>query len=93
MIQVLEGRLVVSGAMNHDTAKVLLDAGVAQLRSGEHCFDLSAVSDVDSSGLAVLFAWMRAATQRGCSVRVTGLPANLLSLADLYGVADLLPRA
>ncbi|HET7775575.1 MAG TPA: STAS domain-containing protein [Azospira sp.] len=55
--------------------------------------DLSAVTEADSSALTVLFAWMRRAQARGCQLSIVQPPASLLSLAELYGVSDLLPLA
>ena len=47
---------------------------------------------MDSSGLAVVFGWTRAAMAAGKSIRLLNLPQNLVSLAAVYGVADLLPQ-
>jgi phospholipid transport system transporter-binding protein len=47
---------------------------------------------MDSSCLAVVFGWMRAATAAGKSLRLLNPPQNLLNLAAVYGVADLLPQ-
>lgn len=91
MIRSLDGRVLVEGAMNHDAAKSLLEDGRAGMLKGETLFDLSGVSEVDSSGLAVIFGWQRAAQEQGKTVRVANAPANLLSLAELYGVSALLP--
>ena len=75
-------------------ASGLLAEGVAALADGvTTVFDLARVGEVDSSGLAVVFAWLRAATARGGSIRVINAPKNLVSLAEVYGVADLLPVA
>jgi phospholipid transport system transporter-binding protein len=54
-------------------------------------FDLAAVTDVDSSGLAVLFGWQRAAQAQGKTLKVTNPPASLVSLAEVYGTTELLP--
>ena len=59
------------------------DAGPALDRHGE-------VTVVDSSAVATLLAWRRAATARGAALDFGTLPANLQSLADLYGVSALL---
>jgi phospholipid transport system transporter-binding protein len=67
--------------------------GTEAIAASEPVFDLAAVSDVDSSGLAVVFAWVRAAQARGRSIRIANPPQNLLSLAEVYGVAELLPLA
>ncbi len=52
--------------------------------------DFSKVSELDSSGVALLLHWRRQATELGKSLRYIHLPANLAALAELYGVADLI---
>jgi len=51
------------------------------------------VKEVDSSGLTVVFGWVRAAKTQGKTARISNPPQNLLSLAELYGVTELLPLA
>ena len=85
--------LEVESPMTLATATGLLEAGVAALGTGEKVFDLSKVDAVDSSGLAVVFGWLRAAEARGSKIRVVNAPKNLMSLAEVYGVAELLPVA
>lgn len=52
--------------------------------------DFSAVTGVDSSAVALLLDWRRMAAARGSTLTFVNLPANLLALAELYGVADLI---
>jgi phospholipid transport system transporter-binding protein len=52
--------------------------------------DASALSDFDSSALAVLLGLRRVAKAQGRSVLVEGMSARLRELATLYGVLDLL---
>ena len=52
--------------------------------------DFSAVTGVDSSAVALLLEWRRQAAARGKRLEYVNLPANLLALAQLYGVADLI---
>ena len=52
--------------------------------------DLGAVSEVDSSGLAVLLDWLRTAHQQGKEISIAGVPSGLRSLAELYGIQELL---
>lgn len=92
MIEVTAGRAVVSGPMTLATAKAMLDDGIAQL-GAVGVFDLSAVEEVDSAGLAILFGWLREAQRLGKPVRIEHLPPSLSSLAEVYGVSDLLPGA
>jgi phospholipid transport system transporter-binding protein len=44
----------------------------------------------DSAAVATLLVWRRAAQSAGLSLRIASVPAGLQSLADLYGVAELL---
>ena len=81
----------VSGDMTMDDAAVLLTQGITALEQGNTAFDLSAVGEIDSSGLAVLFGWQRAAHQLGKHISIVNPPHNLRSLADVYGVTGLLP--
>lgn len=73
-------------------AAALLAEGEAAIAANTSAFDLAAVNEMDSSGLAVVFGWTRAANAAGKSLRLLNLPQNLLSLAAVYGVADLLPQ-
>jgi phospholipid transport system transporter-binding protein len=91
LTQAADGRLAVSGDMTLETARALLAEGLAALAQGEVTFDLATVDEIDSSGLAVLFGWLRAASAQGKSLRIANPPRNLLSLAEVYGVGELLP--
>jgi phospholipid transport system transporter-binding protein len=52
--------------------------------------DFSGITGVDSSAVALLLEWRRLAAKRGKTLVFENLPANLLALAQLYGVADLI---
>jgi len=54
--------------------------------------DFSEVESVDSAAISMLLGWSRAAQRAQRDLRVRNLPEDLLSLARLYGVADLLPQ-
>ncbi len=90
-IQPGAGGMAVSGSMTLETAATLLADGVTALDKGESRFDLSAVANIDSSGLAVLFGWQRAARDHGLMLQIVNPPHNLISLAEMYGVSELLP--
>ncbi|MQY52615.1 STAS domain-containing protein [Rhodocyclus tenuis] len=83
----------VTVPMVFGNAQTLMEEGATRLGDGVTLFDLGAVSESDSSALAVIFAWARRAAARGGSVRIANTPASLLSLADLYGVSEFLPLA
>ena len=52
--------------------------------------DFSGVTAVDSSAVALLLDWRRRAAERRVALDYAHLPENLLALARLYGVADLI---
>lgn len=52
--------------------------------------DFSGVGAVDSAAVALLLEWRRTAAARGKTLEFVNLPANLLALASLYGVAELI---
>jgi phospholipid transport system transporter-binding protein len=83
--------LAVSGDMTMETAAVLLTAGSTELAACEPRFDLSRVANIDSSCLAVLFGWQRTAQAQGKVLTLVNLPTSLISLAEVYGVTELLP--
>ena len=67
-----------------------LQPGLDAVRGGSAAIDLSRLERFDSAAVAALLVWQRAAQSTGVSLRIESVPAGLLSLADLYGVADLL---
>jgi phospholipid transport system transporter-binding protein len=77
---------------NRNAATVLRD-GLSRVAQGELTVDCSALQQVDSAAVAVLLAWQRAAAQRGQALALNGVPAQLQSLASLYGVDGLLGLA
>lgn len=92
MIRIAGNSVEVSGPMTISGAAALLAEGEAAIAANASAFDLTAVTDMDSSGLAVVFGWMRAAKALGKTLRLLNPPQNLLSLAAVYGVTDLLPQ-
>jgi phospholipid transport system transporter-binding protein len=91
MIRDAGDRLEISGAMTLTSASTLLMRGSAALKATKTCFDLKAVEAVDSSALAVIFGWQREAQKKGTTLTIAHPPQDLLSLAELYGVSELLP--
>lgn len=88
-----DGRWLVSGNLLLDDVEQLLARSVAVDGSGTLEVDLSGVTDVESVAISLLFEWVRQARANQCTLTFSNLPANLVSLASLYGVLDFLPLA
>ena len=73
-------------ALTVQNAKAALDQGLAAIKAGQSVFDLGTVQVADSSAVAVLLEWKRAARKAGAALSYVNLPASLQSLAALYGV-------
>jgi phospholipid transport system transporter-binding protein len=81
---------VDSTNLGMSNAAAMATAGIEAIRGGDTVFDLSAVRTCDSSAVAVVLAWQREAQSRGVELKLSGLPAGLLSLATVYGIEPLL---
>ena len=79
-----------SHSLTVGNAKVTLEEGLRAIARGETEIDLGDVVAVDSAAVATLLAWQCAALNQGVALHFSSLPANLESLIDLYGVAELL---
>jgi len=77
-------------SITNANAGELLPEGAAAIARGEFEFDLSAVTEVDSAAVALLLEWQRQAVARGRRLALRGVPADVVSLARLYGVDALL---
>jgi phospholipid transport system transporter-binding protein len=84
--------LQVQGAMTMENVNALLAESAPVFDSNNLEMDLSAVPDVDSAAISLLFEWLRQAHARNASLVFVNLPSNLASLASLYGVLDLIPH-
>lgn len=93
MIEQVAGHLLVKVPLVMANARGLLEAGRSALMAGEQVFDFSEVSEADSSAIAVMLGWLRAAEAAQSTVKFAHIPAGVRSLAELYGVSELLPLA
>ncbi len=85
--------MIVSGAVTLDGVEALLEQGRAQILAGARVVDLAGVTELDSSALAMLLAWLREARSRNRELAFTGFPEGLTAIARLYGVDGLLAAA
>jgi len=90
--------LEITGALSFETLPGVLERTAQFVRRPDVpdalTIDFKGVGDIDSSAVALLLEWRRQAAALGKRLAYVNLPPNLLALANLYGVADLIqPRA
>ena len=86
-------RMVVGGPVTLSNVASVLEEGRRHLDEGVRVVDLSEVSEMDSSLLATLLAWLRDSKAKERELSFANLPESLQTIARLYGVLDLLPLA
>jgi len=85
------GRSVVRGLLGFSTVAMLLAPGSAAIEQGRAAvIDLAAVTQSDSSGLALLIEWLSVALEAGRPLRYENIPAQLHQLARLSDVDALI---
>ncbi len=84
--------MLVQGNVTMETVPALLAQGLQHLISKDLVVDLSQTLAVDSAAVSMLLAWQRAAQNGQRVLQIEHLPENLLSLARLYGVEEMLPK-
>jgi phospholipid transport system transporter-binding protein len=84
----LEGdRLRIQGPIVMQNVNAVRAAADAQFARGTvTTLDLSGVGEIDSSAVALLLGWRRAAAKAGKTLTLSGLPPAFDTLVDLYGV-------
>jgi phospholipid transport system transporter-binding protein len=86
-------RMVVGGPVTLANVASVLEEGRRQISEGVRVVDLSEVTELDSSLLAALLAWLRDARAKEHPLSFTHVPEALQTIARLYGVDALLPAA
>ena len=90
MIVCNEDRCAVEGPVTAANVVSLLAQGAERFTGPSVTVDLAGVTEVDSSALSLLLEWRREAVRNGREIRFRNLPASLKSLAELYGITELL---
>jgi phospholipid transport system transporter-binding protein len=88
--QVEGERWMPAGSLTMDSAATVLAISTEAELPATGVIDLERVEAVDSAGVALLLAWKRRAAAEGKPLTFAHLPPSLASLAQLYGVEDLL---
>ena len=89
-LSVVDGTWRVGGPLTVDTLAAIIDASAKLTLPDQGTVDFSGVGVVDSAAVAAVIAWKRRALNEQKPLRYVNLPRALSTLADLYGVEDLI---
>jgi phospholipid transport system transporter-binding protein len=93
MLNFANNTLSLSGAVVIDGARNLLEEGRGYCVANDVTVDLSGVTELDSSAIALILEYRRAAESAGRHLKVSNIPVSVKSLATLYGVTDIIAAA
>jgi phospholipid transport system transporter-binding protein len=91
MSEMQERVLRLDGALTVDSVAAHLATGRRLAAEHSLVVDFSGVTESDSGALALVLDWLRVSAAAGKQLSLNAVPDNLFSLAELYGVAELLP--
>ena len=86
--------IALSGEIDHHGAREMmtqLDQAIAERLPARLVLDLSGVTFMDSSGIAVLLRALRQMERTGGSLRAANIPAQARRVLDAAGVGRLIP--
>lgn len=85
------GTWKLTGELGFATVPGLLkNAPRGFLEDGDVRIDLSGVTRADSAGLALLVEWLRESVNRGRSITFLHMPEQMLSIARVCGLEEIL---
>jgi phospholipid transport system transporter-binding protein len=84
------GRCTVQGPITMGNVTAVLEESSRLFASPSLLVDLAGVTEVDSAAVSLLLEWRREAAKANRRIDYANVPANLKSLAELYGVSHLI---
>jgi phospholipid transport system transporter-binding protein len=89
--------LALTGALSFQTIPQVLEESIKYAAREDLpdslTIDFAGVTGVDSAAVALLLEWRRQATKLGKRLEFVNLPPNLIALARLYGVEELIQHS
>lgn len=86
----VDNRWNISGDIVIGAVPALLEASKALSITDNATVDFANVTDVDTSTISLIFEWKRRAQKENQAIKFVNLPANLTTLTQLYGVAEII---
>lgn len=90
-----DGQFAVEGELSKLTVPTIWKRANAMIQAADQnlLIDLKGVTRTDSAGLALLLEWMTLARKKQLQIHFRNLPAQLLKIADVSDLEDILPLA
>lgn len=85
-----DGRLYLAGKLSLETVPGLLAQCQSFAGEGKLIIDLEGVERADSAGVALLVKWQRDARQQQRTISFQNIPPQMLAIARVSGVDELL---
>ena len=93
MIRRQGDRYLIEGSVTLASVSALLAEGSRTLDGSSVVVDFSGVTEADSSAISLMLEWTRRMHASNRQILFTNLGGSLMSIANLYGVTDLIPVA
>ena len=85
-----DNRWNISGDVIIGTVSTILEASKSLPIAADTMVDFAKVNNIDTSTISLILEWKRRAQLESQTLKFVNLPANLISLTQLYGVAELI---
>ena len=89
-ISQIDNRWYISGDVVIGAVPALLEASKLLSIIDNTTVDFANVTDIDTSTISLILEWKRRAQKENKPLKFVNLPANLTTLTQLYGVAELI---
>ena len=86
----IDNHWLLSGDVVVGSAKAILTTSQGFTIASDTKVDFTQVADIDTTALSLILEWKRRAQAENKTLSFIHLPANLSSLAQLYGVSELI---
>ena len=93
MLSCSDGRCTLTGPVTMHNVTAVLEESRRLFNGTRVVVDLAGVTELDSAAVSLLLEWRRGASAAKREIEFVNIPDNLKSLADLYGVSELLAKS
>jgi phospholipid transport system transporter-binding protein len=86
----IDNRWDISGDVVIGAVPALLEVSKSLSYIDNATVDFANATDIDTSTISLILEWKRRAQKENKPLKFVNLPANLITLTQLYGVAELI---